>query len=68
MPQIDMMLAWGVVKEGDIIVAKGKKDEVVLLANGNVLVVGKEKSMQEWLKEVYGWASAFRHMLLQYIR
>jgi uncharacterized protein (DUF2147 family) len=54
---IDMMLTWGVVKEGDIIVAKGREDEAILLANGNVIVDGKEKSMQEWLKEIYGWAS-----------
>lgn len=57
LPKIDKMLDWGVVKEGDIIVAKGRKDEAVLLATGNVLVDEKEKSMQEWLKEVYGWAS-----------
>jgi hypothetical protein len=57
LPKIDMMLTWGVVKEGDIIVAKGREDEATLLANGNVMVDGKEKSMQEWLKEVYGWAS-----------
>jgi PII-like signaling protein len=32
--KIDAMLGWGVVKEGDIIVAKGKGNEAVLLAMG----------------------------------
>lgn len=57
LPKIDLMLEWGVVKEGDIIVAKGREDEGRLLSNGNVLVNGEEKSMQAWLKEVYGWSS-----------
>lgn len=57
LPKIDMMLSWGVVKEGDTIVAKGREYEATLLANGNVLVNGMKKSMQEWLKGVYGWAS-----------
>lgn len=47
----------GVVKEGDIIVAKGREDEGRLLSNGNVMVNGEEKSMQAWLKEIYGWSS-----------
>ena len=45
------------VKSGDIIVAKGREDEGTLLANGNVSVIGKEQSMQIWLKELYGWSS-----------
>lgn len=57
LPKIDAMLEWGVVKEGDIIVAKGRGDEGALLANGNVMVDGEEKSMQAWLKEIYGWSS-----------
>lgn len=57
LPKIDLMLEWGVVKEGDIIVAKGREDEGRLLSNGNVLVNGEEKSMQAWLKEIYGWSS-----------
>lgn len=57
LPKIDLMLEWGVVKEGDIIVAKGKEDEGTLLSNGNVMVNGKERSMQVWLKEIYGWSS-----------
>ncbi|HFU4477223.1 TPA: hypothetical protein ACGPBA_001695 [Streptococcus suis] len=57
LPKIDLMLEWGVVKEGDIIVAKGREDEGRLLSNGNVMVNGEEKSMQAWLKEVYGWSS-----------
>lgn len=57
LPKIDKMLEWGVVKAGDVIVAKGKENEGTLLANGNVLVDDKEKSMQVWLKEIYGWSS-----------
>lgn len=57
LPKIDLMLEWGVVKEGDIIVAKGRKDEGNLLSNGNVMVNGEEKSMQAWLKDIYGWSS-----------
>jgi len=57
LPKIDLMLEWGVVKEGDIIVAKDREDEGRLLSNGNVMVNGEEKSMQAWLKEVYGWSS-----------
>jgi len=57
LPKIDSMLEWGVVKAGDVIVAKDKEDEAVLLANGNVDVDGKEVSMQVWLKKLYGWSS-----------
>ena len=57
LPKIDLMLQWGVVKEGDTIVAKGKDDEGTLLSNGNVLVNGETKSMQAWLKEIYQWSS-----------
>ncbi|GAA4867907.1 hypothetical protein GCM10023310_54460 [Paenibacillus vulneris] len=57
LPKIDEMLQWGVVKEGDIIVAKGRDDEATLLSNGNVRVDGKEKSLLAWLKEVFGWSN-----------
>ncbi len=57
LPKIDVMLDWGVVKEGGIIIAKGREDEGTVLANGNVMVNGKEHSMQVWLKEIYGWSS-----------
>jgi len=57
LPKIDLMLDWGVVKEGDIIIAKGTDNEGKLLANGNVMANGEEKSMQTWLKKIYGWSS-----------
>ncbi|MEQ2464708.1 hypothetical protein [Niallia hominis] len=57
LPKINAMLEWGVVKAGDIIVAKGREDEGTLLANGNVEVNGEEISMQKWLKELFGWSS-----------
>ncbi|MFS1516392.1 hypothetical protein V1503_07770 [Bacillus sp. SCS-151] len=57
LPKIDAMLGWGVVKEGDIIVAKDRNNEGILLPSGNVRVNGQELSMQVWLKEIYGWSS-----------
>ncbi|MDQ6598110.1 hypothetical protein [Bacillus salipaludis] len=57
LPKIDAMLDWGVVKEGDIIVAKDRGNEGVLQANGNILADDKELSLQAWLKEIYGWSS-----------
>lgn len=62
LPKIDAMLSWGVVNEGDIIVAKNRGEEATLLANGNVMVDGKEKSMQAWLKKVYGWSSVHTYV------
>jgi hypothetical protein len=62
LPKIDTMLKWGVVKEGDTIVAKGKEDEATLLANGNVIVDEREISMQSWLKELYGWSSVHTYV------
>ncbi|MGS2778732.1 hypothetical protein ACVBAX_15300 [Robertmurraya sp. GLU-23] len=57
LPKIDAMLEWGVVKEGDVIVAKDRGNEGVLMANGNIVVNEEEQSMQAWLKEIYGWSS-----------
>lgn len=50
-------MEWGLVQPNDIIQAKGKEAEAILLNNGNVLVDDIEMSMQVWLKELYGWAS-----------
>jgi len=58
LPKIDSMLKWGVVKPGDVIVAKNHEtEEGILLGNGNVKVNGEEMSMQTWLKQIYGWSS-----------
>ena len=58
LPKIEVMLAWGVVKPGDFIVAKNNEDEEgILLENGNVEVNGEEIVMHQWLKTVFGWAS-----------
>lgn len=57
LPRIDSMLEWGVVKEGDIIVPKDREGEGKLLSNGYVEVNGEEKTMQAWLKSIYGWSS-----------
>ena len=51
------MLEWGVVRANDTIVAKGRDDEGILLASGNVEVKGEEISMQKWLKDLFGWSS-----------
>jgi hypothetical protein len=47
LPKINEMLEWGVVKEGDIIVAKGQDHEGILKRNGNVEVNGEEIPMQK---------------------
>ena len=57
LPRIDSLLEWGAVRAGDIIVPKGREGAAELLPNGNVLVDGEEKSMQVWLKAIYGWSS-----------
>lgn len=45
------------VKAGDIIVAKGRSEDGILMANGNVEVEGEELYMQKWLKDLFGWSS-----------
>jgi len=55
LPKINSLIKWGEVKAGDIIVARGYKDEAELLENGHVLVNGEEMSMQKWLRNVTGW-------------
>lgn len=57
LPRIDAMLDWGVVKAGDKLKAKGYDAYATLLENGNVEVDGEEKSIQQWLRDVTGWAS-----------
>lgn len=53
------MLNWGVVREGDILLPKGRENqsEAILLNDGNVNVNGEVKSMHVWLKEIYEWSS-----------
>lgn len=59
LPKIQDMLNWGVVREGDILIPKGREDqqEAILLNDGNVNVNGEVKSMHVWLKEIYEWSS-----------
>lgn len=57
LPKIKDMLEWGVVKAGDILIARGTDEESVLLANGHVSVNDEEMSMQDWLKRITGWKS-----------
>ena len=57
LPKIDLLMEWRVVEAGDILVAKGTEFEAELLKNGNVRANGIEKSLQIWLKEIYGWSS-----------
>ncbi|WP_253701145.1 hypothetical protein [Bacillus sp. FJAT-29814] len=63
LPKIDAMLNWGVVKAGDIIIAKDRGDEGMLLPNGNIMVDAKEQSMQAWLRDIYGWSSVQTYVL-----
>lgn len=65
LPKISDMLEWGVVKEGDLLIAKGRESTAKLLANGNVMVGEEEMSMQTWLKQVYRWASVDTYTFAQ---
>ncbi|WP_252504410.1 hypothetical protein [Sporosarcina sp. Marseille-Q4943] len=57
LPKIGDMLEWGIVKPGDIITAKGRRDEAILQEDGTVQVNGENMSMQKWLKDLFGWSS-----------
>lgn len=57
LPKIDAMLQWGIVSEGDIIIAKGTTEEAELMANGQVKTSNGAISMQQWLKSVFGWSA-----------
>ncbi len=58
LPKIKDMLKWGVVKEGDIIGALDVEDEAILQADGLLsLPDGRVLSIQQWLKQIYGWSS-----------
>lgn len=58
LPKIASMLRWGVVKVGDILVAKNSAEEAELLADGNVkLASGTTCSINQWLIKVYGWST-----------
>lgn len=62
LPKIKDMLEWKVVKEGEILIAKDRGAEAVLLRNGNVNFNNEEMTMQSWLREVYGWASVHTYV------
>ena len=58
LPKIKDMLKWGVVAEGDTLNARDTDEDAILQADGQVkLVSGEIKSIQQWLKDIYGWAS-----------
>lgn len=59
LPKINSLLEWGVVKAGDIMVAKGRDEAATLLADGTVSTSASDEpcSLQQWLKSVFGWAS-----------
>lgn len=57
LPKIDAMMEWGIVENGDVLVAKGRNEEAVLQSNGEVNVKGRTMSIQQWLKLVFGWSS-----------
>ncbi|NLY72347.1 MAG: hypothetical protein GX079_01460 [Tissierellia bacterium] len=58
LPKIRDMIAWGVVNEGDILIAKDFLEEkAILLKSGNVIYNEEELSLNKWLSSVYGWAA-----------
>ena len=58
LPRIKEMLSWGVVHAGDILVARDTDEEAELQSDGQVKTPsGDIKSIQQWLKDIYGWAS-----------
>lgn len=58
LPKIDKMLEWGIVKEGDVIIAKGTDQKAILQKDGQVMLADNTKeSIQQWLKQVYRWSS-----------
>ena len=62
LPKIDQLIEWGVVSPGDTIRAKNRQDTGKLTESGNVLVAGQEISLQNWLKQLYGWSSVQTYM------
>ena len=52
LPKIKDMLEWGVVKPGDILVAKNTDSESELLEDGQVLFNNEKMSIQQWLQIV----------------
>ncbi|MDD6548988.1 hypothetical protein [Blautia massiliensis (ex Durand et al. 2017)] len=58
LPEIDKMLEWEIVKEGDVIIAKGTDQKAILQKDGQVMLADNTKeSIQQWLKQVYRWSS-----------
>lgn len=57
-PRIEKLLEDGVVKAGDIIIAKSTTEEAVLQSDGRVkLNDGTIKTLAKWLKDIYGWSA-----------
>lgn len=57
LPNIRSLLEWGVVSDGDIIVAKGRTDEATLTGDGKVITPNGPLSLQQWLKSIFRWSS-----------
>ena len=57
LPNNRSLLEWGVVSDGDIIVAKGRTDEATLTGDGKVITPNGPLSLQQWLKSIFGWSS-----------
>jgi len=58
LPKIDKLMEWGIVKSGDIISARYRDGKEAILLENGLVQVGKEKlSLQQWLKNIYGWSS-----------
>lgn len=57
LPKIETLIEWGIVKEGDLLIAKGTEVESELCADGQVKTVNGKMSLQQWLKGIYNWSS-----------
>lgn len=63
LPRITDMLAWGVVKPGDLITSNYSDEVVELQGDGHVLSHGENVSLQQWLRSVTGWPSVQTYRL-----
>ena len=65
LPKINDLLDNHVIEPGAVLRAKNRDSEAVLQKDGQVKVssTGRITSLQQWLKEVYGWSSVETYAL-----
>lgn len=59
LPKIDTLIEWGIVSDGDILIANTPdKNEAVLQKDGNIKTDSNEiLTIQQWLKKITGWSA-----------